>query len=112
MSKAKKRMGRPPIGDKAGKRYQVHLTPAVAEKLREHGEESLSRGITAASYRVPDKPKPPKSRYVVVTDEAEIAAIERAGLRDPIGGCLNGQWFAEAGSLAQFRGGSKYKVKA
>lgn len=48
----------------------------------------------------------------MVTDPAEIEAIERAGLRDPIGGFLNGQWFAEASSLAQFRGGTKYKVKA
>jgi len=31
---------------------------------------------------------------------------------DPIGGFLNGQWFAESQSLAQFRGGTKYKVKA
>ena len=46
------------------------------------------------------------------TDPAEIEAIERAGLRDPIGGFLNGQWFAEAQSLTQFRGGTKYKVKA
>lgn len=90
----------------------MHLPPATADKLREAGGGSLSQGIIRAGYRVPDKPRPPKSRYVVVTDPAEIEAIERAGLRDPIGGFLNGQWFAEAQSLTQFRGGTKYKVKA
>lgn len=109
---SKRRPGRPSLTGETGQRYQVTVPPTVADKIRKAGDGSLSAGIVAASYRVPDKPKPPKSRYAVVTDPAEIEAIERAGLRDPIGGFLNGQWFAEAQSLAQFRGGTKYKVKA
>ncbi len=108
----KKRPGRPALFDSEAERKTVHLPAPVIDKLAKLGDGNLSRGIAAASYRVPDKPKPPKSRYVVVTDPAEIEAIERAGLRDPIGGFLNGQWFAESQSLAQFRGGTKYKVKA
>ena len=109
---AKRGRGRPKLHTEAVERSQVSVQVSVSQKLRKLGEGSLSAGIVAASYRVPDKPKPPKSRYVVVTDPAEIEAIERAGLRDPIGGFLNGQWFAEASSLQQFRGGTKYKVKA
>ena len=109
---AKRGRGRPKLHTEAVERSQVSVQVSVSQKLRKLGEGSLSAGIVAASYRVPDKPKPPKSRYVVVTDPAEIEAIERAGLRDPIGGFLNGQWFAEAQSMAQFRGGTKYKVKA
>lgn len=109
---SKRRPGRPSLTGETGQRYQVTVPHTVADKIRKAGDGSLSAGIVAASYRVPDKPKPPKSRYVVVTDPAEIEAIERAGLRDPIGGFLNGQWFAEAQSLTQFRGGTKYKVKA
>lgn len=64
------------------------------------------------TYTVPPKPLPPKTRLERVTDAAEIEAIQRSGLRDPIGGHFEGQWYATADSLAQFRGGSKYKVKA
>jgi hypothetical protein len=109
---AKRGRGRPKLHTEAVERSQVSVPVSVSEKLREVGDGSLSAGIVAASYRVPDKPKPPKSRYTVVTDEAEIEAIKRAGLADPIGGVIDGQWFAEAQSLAQFRGGTKYKVKA
>lgn len=66
------------------------------------------------TYTVPDKPAEPKPRYVRVTDPAEIEAIKRAGLRDPIGGphwekSADGStqfiaWYAEVHSLAQFRG--------
>jgi hypothetical protein len=68
------------------------------------------------TYTVPPKPAEPKPRYVRVTDPAEIEAIQRAGLRDPIGrpefekhreGPYEVQtiiWYAEAHSLAQFRG--------
>jgi hypothetical protein len=67
---------------------------------------------TQIAYQVPDKPRPPKSRYIVVTDPGEIEAIKRAGLADPIGGVIDGQWFAEAQSLAAYRGGKPYVVKA
>jgi hypothetical protein len=40
--------GRPPIYEARGKRYQVHLTPDIAEKLRAIGEGSLSQGIIRA----------------------------------------------------------------
>jgi len=103
MTAAKKRMGRPPLSGETGQRYQVTIPPTVADKLREHGGGSLSQGIIHSGYRVPDAPRPPKKRYVVVTDPAEIEAVKRAGLRDPIGGLIEGKWYAEAGSLAQWR---------
>jgi hypothetical protein len=103
MIEPKRRRGRPKLHTEAVERSQVSLPVSVSAKLRALGGDSLSQGITAASYRVPDAPRPPKRRYVVVTDPDEIEAIKRAGLRDPIGGCLNGQWFAEAHSLAQYR---------
>ena len=57
------------------------------------------------TYTVPPKPAEPKPRYVRVTDPVEIDAIIGAGLRSPIGGKdADGQWWAEAHSLAQFRG--------
>ena len=112
MKTTKRGRGRPKLYTEAVDRSHVSVPVSVSEKLRKLGNGSLSQGITAASYRVPDKPKPSKSRYVVVTDPVEVEAIKNAGLRDPIGGFLNGQWFAEAQSLAPFRGGSKYKVKA
>lgn len=39
--------GRPPFSPtgERGKRYQVHLIPSVADKLREYGDGSLSQGI-------------------------------------------------------------------
>jgi len=62
------------------------------------------------TYTVPPKKPDPKPRYVLVTDPLEIEAIQRGGLRDPIGGRMNpeahavGIWYAEVHSLAQFRG--------
>jgi hypothetical protein len=56
------------------------------------------------NYTIPDKPADDKPRYVRVTDPVEIEAIQRAGLRDPIGDKHTGFWYAEAHSLAQFRG--------
>lgn len=69
------------------------------------------------TYTVPPKPLPPKTRLERVTDADEIAAIERSGLGDPIGDyfdCEDGSrvWYSTADSLRQFRGGTKYKVKA
>lgn len=55
------------------------------------------------TYTVPPKPAEPKPRYVRVTDPAEIEAIKRAELRDPVGGCVDGVWYAEAHSLQQWR---------
>lgn len=56
------------------------------------------------NYQVPPKPAEPKPRYIEVTDPAEIAAIQDSGLRSPIGMCVDGKWYAEANSPAQFRG--------
>ena len=56
------------------------------------------------TYTVPPKPAEPKLRLVRVTDPAEIAAIERADIRDPIGATVNGETWAEWHSLRQFRG--------
>lgn len=50
--KAKRGRGRPPISGVAGQRYQVHLPPPVAEKLREYGEGSLSQGVVKAAAKV------------------------------------------------------------
>jgi hypothetical protein len=40
--------GRPPIYGARGQRYQVHLPPELAVKLRAIGEGSLSQGIVRA----------------------------------------------------------------
>ena len=112
MTAAKRGRGRPKLHTEPVERSQVSVPVSVSQKLRKLGEGSLSQGVTAASYRVPDKPRPPKSRYVVVTDPGEIEAIKRAELADPIGGVIDGQWFAEAQSLAAYRGDKPYVVKA
>ena len=52
MATAKRPRGRPPIAGEAGQRYQVHLPPSVAEKLRRYGEGSLSQGIVRAAKRI------------------------------------------------------------
>ena len=44
-----------------------------------------------------------KPRFVRVTDAAEIAAIRRNGLDDPIGGEYGGQWFAYDWSIERYR---------
>lgn len=54
---AKRPRGRPPISGVAGQRYQVHLPPLVAEKLRKHGGGSLSQGIVKAAAKMKDTPK-------------------------------------------------------
>jgi hypothetical protein len=57
------------------------------------------------TYTVPPKKPDPKPRYVQVTDPAEIEAIQRNGLGDPIGMVANdGTAYAEYHSLRQFRG--------
>lgn len=57
------------------------------------------------TYQVPPKPADPKPRYVIVTDPLEIAAMQRADLRDPIGAiATDGTAYAEWHSLRQFRG--------
>jgi len=56
------------------------------------------------TYKIPPKEKDPKQRLVRVTDPAEIEAIKRCGLKDPIGAQMGEDWYAEAKSLAQFRG--------
>ncbi len=101
MAKAKR--GRPSLTGETGERFQVHLPPKVAKALKAVGDKSLSQGIIRAAYRIPDEDKDPKERYVVVTDKEEIAAIKRCGLIDPIGGLINGVWFAEARSLELYR---------
>ena len=55
------------------------------------------------TYTVPPKPTPPKQHFVRVTDIAEIEAIQRCDIRSPIGMCKDGNWWAEAHSLAQYR---------
>lgn len=49
-----KRMGRPPLSPtgEVGARYQVHLPPGIADKLRAYGGGSLSAGIVKAAKKV------------------------------------------------------------
>ena len=56
------------------------------------------------TYTVPPPKASPKPRYVEVTDPGEIAAIQRAGLSDPIGECREGRWYATVHSIRQYRG--------
>ncbi len=63
------------------------------------------------TYRVPPKPKPPKTRLIFTDDPAEQVPLEECTLRSPIGGWHEGKFYATADSLAQFRG-APYKVKA
>jgi len=51
-SKAKRGRGRPPLSGETGERYQVTIPPTVADKLRTHGDGSLSQGIIRAAKRV------------------------------------------------------------
>lgn len=55
------------------------------------------------TYTPPPKPAAPKQRYVEVTDIDLISAIQRGAFTDPIGGEVNGKWYAEADSLRQYR---------
>lgn len=54
MSAAKRGRGRPPLSatGEVGERYQVHLPPSVADKLRQYGDGSLSQGIIRAAKKV------------------------------------------------------------
>lgn len=54
MKAAKRPRGRPPQSStgEVGQRYQVYLLPSVADKLRQHGDGSLSQGIIRAAKRV------------------------------------------------------------
>lgn len=51
---AKRGRGRPPLSPtgEVGTRYQVHLPPSIADKLREFGNGSLSAGIVKAAKKV------------------------------------------------------------
>lgn len=100
---AKRGRGRPKMHTEGVERSQVSLPATLSKKLRKLGGDSLSAGITAAGYRVPDKARDPKQRYVVVTDPETIAAIKRAGLKDPVGGLIDGKWYAEAFTLKQYK---------
>lgn len=54
MTAAKRGRGRPPLSatGEVGERYQVHLPPSIADKLRQYGDGSLSQGIIRAAKRV------------------------------------------------------------
>lgn len=52
MPQTKRSRGRPPLAGEAGRRYQVHLPPSVAEKLRAYGAGSISQGIVCAAKRI------------------------------------------------------------
>jgi len=52
MAAAKRPRGRPPLSGETGQRYQVHLPPTVADKLRQYGDGSLSQGIVRAAKRI------------------------------------------------------------
>ena len=57
------------------------------------------------TYQVPPAPDDPKGRYVVVTDQKEIEAIQRNDTLDcPDGECRDGVWYATLDSLRKFRG--------
>lgn len=63
-----------------------------------NGPESECKPLNATAIRGAAKP-----RLVLVTDRDEIAAIERNGLTDPIGGKVGESWWAYAWSLARYR---------
>ncbi len=48
----KRPRGRPPLSGEPGQRYQVHLPPSIAERLRKYGNGSLSQGIIKAARRI------------------------------------------------------------
>lgn len=52
--KAKRGRGRPPLSasGETGERYQVHLPPTIADKLRTLGDGSLSQGIIKAAKKI------------------------------------------------------------
>jgi hypothetical protein len=52
MKAAKRPRGRPSLTGETGQRYQVTIPPSVADKLRDHGDGSLSQGIIKAAKKV------------------------------------------------------------
>jgi len=65
----------------------------------------------AVDYKVPDKPKPPKTRYPVTDNPAEQVPLKDCVLESPIGDWHDGKFRVTEDSLRQFRG-APYKVKA
>jgi len=61
-------------------------------------------------YKVPDKPKPPKTRYMETTDPAEQVPLKDCVLESPIGDWRDGKFYATSYSLDQYRG-KPYVVK-
>jgi hypothetical protein len=51
-AKAKRGRGRPSLSGETGERYQVTIPPTIADKLRKHGDGSLSQGIIRAAKRI------------------------------------------------------------
>ena len=49
---SKRPRGRPSLTGETGQRYQVTIPPSIADKLRQHGEGSLSRGVIRAAKKV------------------------------------------------------------
>jgi hypothetical protein len=60
--------------------------------------ENERKSLKKASIRDAEKP-----RLTIVSDPAEIAAIRRNDLADPIGGCVAGTWYAYVWSLERWR---------
>jgi hypothetical protein len=50
--KPKRPRGRPSLSGEAGQRYQVTIPPTVADRLRKHGDGSLSQGIIKSAKRI------------------------------------------------------------
>lgn len=50
--KAKRGRGRPSLSGETGERFQVTIPPTIADKLRTHGDGSLSQGIIRAAKRI------------------------------------------------------------
>ena len=97
-----KRVGRPALHAEPVVRSQVSLAESDDKLLRKIGGDSLSVGISRATFARPKK-KPKKPRMVEVTDTDEIAAIQGDHWCAPLGGEFEGRWLAEASTLANFR---------
>jgi len=50
--KPKRGRGRPSLSGETGERYQVTIPPTLADRLRRHGDGSLSAGIIKAAKRL------------------------------------------------------------
>lgn len=110
---AKRPVGRPALFDAEAVRKTVHLPAKVIKAATKAGDGSLSRGIASAFTKEAQRGR--QHRLVEVTDLAEIEAI-KLGLSDtsdimtkeqallfPIGGEINGRWYAEADSIRKWR---------